>query len=70
MNKLIYLFVIVIVVLVIIALAIKIAFFFKNFSGELKYINIEIGRTDGAERKHWQKRKRKLLLSLIPFVKY
>ena len=63
-------FIIVIVVLVIIALAIKIVFFFKHFSDELKYINIEIERTEGAERKHWKKRKRKLLLSLIPFVKY
>ena len=44
--------------------------FFQDFSTELKYLNNEIRRTDGAERRYWIKRKRKLWLSLIPFVKY
>ena len=30
----------------------------------------EIGRTTGAERRHWIRQKRRLWLSLIPFVKY
>lgn len=44
--------------------------FFNDFSQELKYLNNEIGRTDGAERRHWKRQRRRLWLSLIPFIKY
>ena len=44
--------------------------FFTDFSQELKYINCEIRRTDGSERRYWIRRRRRLWLSLIPFVKY
>ena len=44
--------------------------FFHNFSQELKYLNNEIRRTSGAERRYWIRKKRRLWLSLIPFVKY
>lgn len=44
--------------------------FFRNFSRELKYINLEIQRTDGTERRYWIRKRRRLWLSLIPFVKY
>jgi len=44
--------------------------FINDFSQELKYLNNEIRRTDGAERMHWIRQKRRLWLSLIPFVKY
>lgn len=40
------------------------------FFQELKYINSEIKRNDGRERKRWKQRKKRLLLSLLPFVKY
>ncbi len=46
------------------------AAFFNDFSIELKYLNNEIQRTRGADRKHWQRQKRKLWLSLLPFFKY
>jgi len=42
----------------------------NDFSCELKYLNCEISRTKGAEQKHWRRVRRKLWLSLIPFVKY
>lgn len=48
----------------------KICMFISDFSSELKYIKCEIGRTDGDERRYWMRKKRKLWLSLIPFVKY
>ena len=35
---------------------------------ELKYINMEIKRCDDGERKIWIRRRRRLLLSLLPFV--
>ena len=44
--------------------------FFNDFSHELKYINCEIQRTDGSERRYWIRQRRRLWLSLIPFVKY
>lgn len=42
----------------------------NDFSRELKYLNNEIGRTTGAERRYWIRQRRRLWLSLIPFVKY
>lgn len=51
-------------------LVIGLVFFFNDFLQELKYINCEIRRTDGSERRYWISKRRKLWLSLIPFVKY
>lgn len=48
----------------------EIVSFVSDFSLELQYLNMEIGRTDGDERNHWIHRRRRLWLSLIPFVKY
>ena len=57
--------------LVIIALAIA-APYITWFRQELKYINIEIQRNkeNKKEQDHWKRRKRRLLMSLIPFVPY
>ncbi|MBQ6848786.1 MAG: hypothetical protein IJN76_01875 [Clostridia bacterium] len=41
-----------------------------GFLEELRYINMEIGRTDGREQAHWIKKKKKLWLSWIPFYPY
>ncbi len=41
-----------------------------EFKHELWYINMEIERSDEEEKLLWKKKKRKLFLSLIPFVKY
>ncbi len=46
------------------------AVFYNDFSLELKYINREIKRNDGLERRYWIKKRRRLLLSIIPFFKY
>ncbi|MBR2327370.1 MAG: hypothetical protein IKA51_01985 [Clostridia bacterium] len=43
--------------------------FFNGFFGKLKYLNLEIKRTSGSERRRWKKKRRRLFLSLIPFVK-
>ena len=42
------------------------------FRQELKYINTEIERNKEHEREQnrWKRRKRRLLMSLIPFVPY
>lgn len=41
-----------------------------DFQKELKHLNLEIGRTSGREQRYWRRRKKRLLLSLIPFVRY
>ena len=40
------------------------------FQEELKHVNTEIQRTTGRERERWKRRKRRLFLSIIPFVRY
>ena len=44
--------------------------FYNEFITELQYLSSEIERTDGEERAYWLSRKRRLWLSLLPFVKY
>lgn len=50
--------------------SIRFAIWFQAFRKELRYVNSEISRTTGRERAHWERRKKRLLLSLIPFVGY
>ena len=40
-----------------------------QFSHQLRYLNREIRRTRGAERKLWKRRRRRLWLSLLPFCR-
>lgn len=55
---------IILVGIVVTALVIPIV---QAFKSDLKYIEMEIHRTDGREQAHWKRRKRELWLSLIPF---
>ena len=41
-----------------------------EFIRELQYLNKEIACNSGAERKYWVQQRRRLWLSLLPFVKY
>ncbi len=43
---------------------------FSVFQQNLRYINTEICRTSGREQRYWMRKRRKLWLSLLPFVKY
>lgn len=43
---------------------------YNEFVTELQYLNSEIERTDGEERAYWLSRRRRLWLSLLPFIKY
>lgn len=40
------------------------------FRRELKFINTEIRRNTGREQQRWLRRRRRLWMSVIPFVKY
>ena len=44
--------------------------FLNGFSRQLKYINCEIRRTEGLEHRYWIRKRRRLWLSLIPFIKF
>ena len=55
--------------IILFGLLVGLCVFINDFSSELRYLNNEIGRTTGAERSHWIRQKRRLWLSLIPFVK-
>ena len=61
----------IILMLSIVALAVA-SPYISWFRQELKYINVEIDRNkeNEKEQNRWKRRKRRLLMSLIPFVKY
>ncbi len=62
--------IILIVIFLAILLLVGLVSFYNEFSRELRYINSEIARTVGSERRYWLQQRRKLWLSLIPFVRY
>lgn len=47
-----------------------IAYFVNEFMPELRRLNIEIKRSEGSERRFYKKQRRRLWLSVLPFVKY
>lgn len=55
---------------ILLGLLVGLCLFINDFSSELRYINCEIHRTSGLERRYWIRKRRKLWLFLIPFVKY
>ena len=69
-NALVYAIIGIATFLILIFFLVFMALFLDDFSRELKYLNTEIRRTSGKERKYWKKRKRRLWWSLLPFVKY
>lgn len=58
------------VVLILLGSVFGLALLVTDFSRELRYLNIEIGRTEGEERQHYIRQRRRLWLSLLPFVHY
>ncbi len=54
---------------ILVLLVFGVARFVAGFLKELRYLNSEIARTDGEERRYYIQCKRKLLLSLFPFVR-
>ena len=65
-----YSLIIIIAAFFLIVLLFGLAQFINDFFHELRYLNNEIERTIGAERRHYIRQRRRLWLSLIPFVKY
>ena len=59
-----------VVLLLLFVILIGLIQFYNEFITELQYLNSEIERTDGEERAYWISQRRRLWLSLLPFVKY
>ena len=59
-----------IAVIVLPVLLFSLARLVTDFSAELRLLNIEINRSEGAEREYYLRQRRRLWLSLIPFVRY
>ena len=60
----------IVAVLVLFRLLVGLFMFIDDFTMELKHLNVEIVRNTGAECEYWLRRRRRLWLSLIPFIKY
>ncbi len=45
-------------------------YWLHGFRSELRYLNSEIGRTGGSTQRYWRRRRRRLWLSVIPFIRY
>ena len=56
--------------LVLAVVMLRFMLFIHDFSEELCYLNMEIARSEGAERSYYVHERRRLWLSLIPFIKY
>lgn len=69
-DTILYLLVGVVAVGFLILLLFGLVQFINDFTRELKYVNNEIGRTYGREKRYWLARRKRLWLSLIPFIKY
>ena len=50
-------------------LILRLVFRLDSLKRDIEYVNMEIRRTRGSERKAWRKEKRRLWLALIPFYK-
>jgi len=45
----------------------SLAFRLRPFLHQLRYLNMEIARSQGEERRYWEKQKRRLWRTLLPF---
>ena len=70
LNIVIYCLIGIIAIFFFIMCLIAVGSFFYDFSQELKRLNCEIRRREEPERSFWIRRRRRLWLSLIPFVRY
>ena len=69
-QDVVFLIAAVVVLLLLFAILMGIIYKYNEFVAELQYLNSEIERTDGEERAYWISRRRRLWLSLLPFVNY
>ncbi len=66
----IYWLIALLVLLLVPLVTVSLVVFFRDFTRQLAYLNSEIERSEGRQRRHWIRRRRRLWLSLLPFIKY
>ena len=66
----IYWLIALLVLLLVPLVTVSLVVFFRDFTRQLTYLNSEIERSEGRQRQHWIRRRRRLWLSLLPFIKY
>jgi|GEM_PF-2536565 len=69
-DTLFYLAAAIFALIIIVAILISFVQWIIGFRTEYRYIKNEINRTYGREKKYWIRQKRRLILSVIPFVRY
>lgn len=62
--------IVVVAAVVLVGSIVALADFINDFLSELKYLSCEIARTSGEEREFWIRKRRRLWLSWVPFVRY
>lgn len=55
---------------ILLGLFVRLCMFLSEFAQERRYINCEIQRSSGSERRFWIRQRKRLWLSLIPFIKH
>ena len=70
LNSLFCLLIILVALFLLFSLIVGFVQLFGDFSRELRFLNNEIKRSKGIERRNWKRRKCRLWFSLLPFVKY
>lgn len=60
----------VIIIVFVLMIVLRLVFGFAAFKDELTYLNREIESSTGAEQIYWIRERRRLWLSLLPFVNY
>ena len=65
-----YVFIILTLAFLVLLFLAKILEFVGEFRVELRCLNSNIQRTVGKEKVYWIRQRRRLWLSLLPFVKY
>ncbi len=69
MNQYLVTFCLFILALVFFVIIVKFIFGIINFSRSLKYINSEIRRTHGSERRSWQRKRKKLFFKFFIYFR-
>jgi len=69
-TSIVYIIIGLTVIFILFIALIAFAKFLNGFFIKTKYINNEIKRSTGIEKSYWIRQKRRIWLSLIPFVKY
>lgn len=64
-SRFVYILIILVIIIFVILLIIALIIRIKDFSRQLRYINIELRRTSGVERQYWLIRRKALWKSLF-----